>query len=110
MRSIATPHRACFTARLSPRSSLKRTTLTPTLSDGIAAARMIDNETPPQEPLMDRIDWAYLVATAAGGAAVGIDGVFFRHRHMEAAGVSGFVGTLLIMGTLELVRFKKKGR
>jgi len=55
----------------------------------------------------DQSDWVFLVSTAAGGLAVCVDIAFFRHRHMEAAGIVGMLTAFVIMTSLTIVQYRK---
>ena len=60
-----------------------------------------------QESLVDRFEWAYLVATAAGGAAVTVDVLVFEHRHMDVIGVVAFASVATVMSVLAILEHKK---
>lgn len=60
-----------------------------------------------QEALVERFGWVYLVATAAGGAAVVVDVMLFEHRHMDAIGMVAFASVATVMGVLALLEHKK---
>jgi Ni/Fe-hydrogenase subunit HybB-like protein len=60
-----------------------------------------------QESLVERFEWVYLVATAAGGAAVSVDVLVFEHRHMDVIGVVAFASVATVMGVLALLEHKK---
>ncbi len=65
------------------------------------------NEGREQETLVDRFEWVYLVATAAGGAAVAVDVFVFEHQHMDVIGLVAFASVASVMTVLTLIEHKK---
>jgi hypothetical protein len=60
-----------------------------------------------QESLVDRFGWVYLASTAAGGAAVTVDILLFKHQHMEIVCVVAVATVAIVTGVLACLEHKK---